>query len=101
MAVHFFTPILPYALAFAAGAMIFVVVEGYDISGSANWFNRADLGATIYREIENEVQVKCWKARFPAFGKRYATARLKRDPRTGRLSSIGIDDEDGEKQVTT
>lgn len=27
IAVHFFTPILPYALAFAAGAMIFVVVE--------------------------------------------------------------------------
>jgi len=26
-AVAFFTPILPYALAFAAGAMIFVVVE--------------------------------------------------------------------------
>ena len=26
-AVIFFTPILPYALAFAAGAMIFVVVE--------------------------------------------------------------------------
>ena len=27
IAVTFFTPILPYALAFAAGAMIFVVVE--------------------------------------------------------------------------
>lgn len=27
LAVHFFTPVLPYALAFAAGAMIFVVVE--------------------------------------------------------------------------
>jgi Predicted divalent heavy-metal cations transporter len=27
LAVSFFTPILPYALAFAAGAMIFVVVE--------------------------------------------------------------------------
>mgnify|MGYP001263545752 CR=1 FL=1 len=27
LAVHFFTPLLPYALAFAAGAMIFVVVE--------------------------------------------------------------------------
>ncbi|MFZ1561869.1 MAG: ZIP family metal transporter [Saprospiraceae bacterium] len=27
LAVNFFTPILPYALAFAAGAMIFVVVE--------------------------------------------------------------------------
>ena len=27
LAVTFFTPILPYALAFAAGAMIFVVVE--------------------------------------------------------------------------
>ena len=27
VAVNFFTPLLPYALAFAAGAMIFVVVE--------------------------------------------------------------------------
>ena len=27
LAVTFFTPILPYALAFAAGAMIFIVVE--------------------------------------------------------------------------
>ena len=27
LAVSFFTPVLPYALAFAAGAMIFVVVE--------------------------------------------------------------------------
>ena len=27
LAVAFFTPILPYALAFAAGAMIFIVVE--------------------------------------------------------------------------
>lgn len=27
VAVTFFTPILPYALAFAAGAMIFVVIE--------------------------------------------------------------------------
>lgn len=27
IAVTFFTPVLPYALAFAAGAMIFVVVE--------------------------------------------------------------------------
>jgi ZIP family zinc transporter len=27
LAVNFFTPVLPYALAFAAGAMIFVVVE--------------------------------------------------------------------------
>ena len=27
LAVTFFTPILPYALSFAAGAMIFVVVE--------------------------------------------------------------------------
>jgi len=26
-AVHFFTPLLPYALSFAAGAMIFVVIE--------------------------------------------------------------------------
>ena len=27
LAVGFFTPVLPYALAFAAGAMVFVVIE--------------------------------------------------------------------------
>ncbi|MBU8540212.1 toprim domain-containing protein [Falsiroseomonas tokyonensis] len=67
------------------------VVEGYDINGSAMWFNRADLGLTIYREFEGYVNVHCWKARFPAFGVRNSKAVLKRDPRTGRLASCGAD----------
>jgi twinkle protein len=64
----------------------------YDVNGGANWANRADLGITIYRERNGEMQVICQKARFPAFGKREAMATLKVDPRTGRLGSIAQQD---------
>ena len=64
------------------------VVDGYDISGGANWANKADVGMTVYRRREGEVEVKCWKARFPAFGHRNGLATLKLDPRSGRLSSL-------------
>jgi twinkle protein len=64
----------------------------YDVNGGANWANRADLGITIYREKNGEMQVICQKARFPAFGKRDATAILNVDTRTGRLRSIAKQD---------
>ena len=41
VAVAFFTPILPYALAFAAGAMIFVVIE--EVIPEAQQSNNTDL----------------------------------------------------------
>ncbi len=68
------------------------VVDGYDINGGANWNNKADLGLTVYRAEEGYVQAHCWKARFPAFGKRGAMANLKLDRRTGRLSSFMVED---------
>lgn len=77
------------------------VADGYDISGSANWYNRADLGLTVYRRKgigEGFPEVHCWKARFPAFGKRNAMARLKLDRRTGRLSSAARADDDDQQQ---
>lgn len=77
------------------------VVEGYDINGGANWNNKADLGLTVYRAEEGVVQVHCWKARFKPFGKRGHMARLKLDPRSGRISSIAQDDTTNEAEGTT
>lgn len=36
---------------------------GYNISDSANWFNKPDTGLTIYREPDNKVKICCWKCR--------------------------------------
>jgi twinkle protein len=63
------------------------VVDGYAISGSANWYNRADLGLTIYRREEGFMEVHCWKARFPGFGKRDGVAKLALQKRSQRLAS--------------
>ncbi|MDQ1081430.1 toprim domain-containing protein [Pseudoroseomonas cervicalis] len=65
------------------------VADGYDINGGANWFNKADLGLTVYRREEGFPEIHCWKARFEAFGKRHEHARLVLDPRSGRLASPG------------
>jgi twinkle protein len=66
------------------------VADGYDISGSANWFNRADLGLTAYRREEGFLEAHCWKARFRPFGMRHHHARLQLDEATGRLRSSGV-----------
>ncbi|MEY4299497.1 MAG: hypothetical protein RIR25_733 [Verrucomicrobiota bacterium] len=65
------------------------IAQGYDISGSAHWYNRADLGLTVYRGDEGFIECHCWKARFRAFGKQGSHARLKIDTRTGALHSTG------------
>lgn len=36
----------------------------YDIAGSANWYNKADLGVIIHRENENDTLVKVQKSRY-------------------------------------
>ncbi|ONG56983.1 hypothetical protein BKE38_05155 [Pseudoroseomonas deserti] len=71
---------------------VYPVADGYDINGGANWFNKADLGLTVYRRDEGYPEVHCWKARYDAFGKRYEFARLKLDPRSGRLASTSSRD---------
>jgi twinkle protein len=39
--------------------------SGYSISGSANWFNKSDLGFTIWRPAKDkgEVEIHIWKSR--------------------------------------
>lgn len=36
----------------------------YDIAGSANWYNKADLGVVIHRQSEDETLVKVQKSRY-------------------------------------
>lgn len=64
---------------------------GYDVSGSANWFNMPDLGVTVFRNREEEkggptgcCEVMPWKIkRQPDMGTQ-RVVRLEFDPRTNR-----------------
>ena len=36
----------------------------YDINGSANWYNKADLGVIVHRENEDDTLIKVQKSRY-------------------------------------
>jgi twinkle protein len=62
----------------------------YDISGSANWVNKADIGIVIHRDIDKdpavtEIQVR--KVRFKSVGK-IGTVALRWDRVTGRYAEM-------------
>ena len=60
----------------------------YDISGSANWGNKADLGVVVHRLTERyppETEVHVRKVRFKSVGK-IGKATLRYDPATGCYS---------------
>ena len=62
----------------------------YDISGSANWANKADIGIVVYRDPErapNTADIYIRKVRFKPVGK-IGVLRLRYDPVTGRYSEI-------------
>lgn len=61
------------------------VPGGYSISGSANWFNKADMGMTVHRPNleKSESDIHIWKCRFSWVG-RTGSARLNYDVPTGR-----------------
>jgi twinkle protein len=45
----------------------YAVPKGMNISGSAAWFAKADLGITVHR-AEDCVEIHCWKSRFKWVG---------------------------------
>jgi len=57
----------------------------YDISGSAHWYNKADVGLTIWspKESLGTADIMIWKTRFRRWGQRSAEARLDFDSLTG------------------
>lgn len=75
---------------------------GYDISGSAAWFAKADVGLTVGRGTQPGFSVvACWKQRDKGLGK-VGTIALKYDPVTGIFSDgepgpieVKIDEDDG------
>lgn len=67
------------------------VPKGYDISGSAAWFAKADCGMTVHRipdENPLEAQIHIWKVRFSWVGKQGET-RLYYDVGTTRYADYG------------
>jgi hypothetical protein len=64
------------------------VPKGYDISGSAAWFAKADLGMSVHRPdpINSPIsEVHIWKCRFSWVGKQ-GVAELFFDPITSRYN---------------
>ncbi len=61
----------------------------YDVAGSANWANKADLAVTIHTP-ESVTEVHLRKARFTRWGRRNAMAQVEFDPTTGRYRSASL-----------
>lgn len=58
------------------------IPKGYDISGSAAWFAKADFGITVHRpapDMDHITEVHVWKCRFSWMGKQ-GSARLEYKP---------------------
>lgn len=62
----------------------YAVPKGMNISGSAAWFAKADVGITVHRGGEG-VEIHCWKARFKWIGQ-IGMCLLNYDVPTGRYS---------------
>lgn len=71
----------------------------YEISGSAHWANKADLGLTIHGNTPAQVGLHLWKARFRRWGKKGTMAEMEFDPVTGRYRSAGSPLVEGMRQV--
>ena len=67
--------------------------KGYDISGSAAWFAKADVGLSVHRPdpIKSSIsEVHVWKCRFSWVGKQ-GMAELYFNPITSRYSEMDHD----------
>jgi len=62
---------------------------GYDISGSANFYNKADIGITVWRPDNTDTsEIILWKSKSLVWGKRGSKALLAYDIVTGRYRSV-------------
>jgi len=71
------------------------VPDLYDISGSANFYNKADFGITVYRNFEGQtVEIYVNKCKFEHLGKQ-GVCVLKYNVKNGRYQSIEEINRDG------
>ena len=70
---------------------------GFDISGSAAWFAKADCGLTVHREKDDPLvaQIHIWKCRFSWVGKQGQTNLLYNIGTTQYTEMSAVDEEDG------
>ena len=67
----------------------YIIPTLYDISGSSNWFNKADIGIIVYRHFESQfVDVHVPKVRFKWIGK-VGVSGFEYDIESGRYIQIG------------
>jgi|TARA_R110002096_G_scaffold397821_1_gene593754 twinkle protein len=67
------------------------VPKGMNISGSAAFFAKADLGITVHLDKDKNVEIHCWKCRFKWVGTT-GTISLDYDIPTGRYTDISYGD---------
>lgn len=63
----------------------------YDISGSANFYNKADIGLTMYKQSEGVNSLFIQKVKFKYWGKGIGEIPLLWDLNNGRYTESGID----------
>jgi twinkle protein len=68
---------------------VIVAPTPYDISGSANWANKADNALSVFRLEGNQVQVHITKIRFKEVGK-LGVVDLKYENKSGRYSVLNL-----------
>jgi twinkle protein len=67
----------------------------YDLSGSAHWANKADLGLTVHSTQAGLADLHLWKPRFRRFGVRGSVAPMEFHQITGRYSTpLNLPDEE-------
>lgn len=57
---------------------------GSDISGSAHWFNKPDVGFTVWAPEKGQAEIRIWKSRRHRWATRGATATIDFDQSTGQ-----------------
>ena len=62
----------------------------YDISGSANFYNKADIGLSMYKEAQGESVLIVQKVKFKYWGT-VGQVKLTWDPNSGRYTEYGQD----------
>ena len=65
------------------------IPKGQNISGSASWHAKCDLGITVHRTPDDEVEIHCWKSRFKWVGQQ-GVAILNYNMSTGTYEERGL-----------
>jgi twinkle protein len=70
---------------------------GYDISGSANWFNKCDVGLTVHVREAGQAELIVWKSRSHRWATIGRKAKMDFDQNTGRYLEPIVPDTDAIK----